>query len=453
MFTYHHPSLVQRKSHLDRIYVNFVNHRLKGYASHVSISDHYYLVSMFEIPLIDYGPKIWRFNSDTLLDPAFRDRARLSYANFSTKDVCAEWESLKAKFQNYARVSMQYRIKQAKREISSFHQTLNYLNKWIYAGDNMDLDHLKVEARLSQCCDRMQCLSDSTSWVSIEGKPFKKFLHLEDICSENKLHTLLDKEGNERSDVDSVLSILKDFYTDLYAAQVGERSQVDIQKFLNEIPSILKITSSIDILVSPITENEVEAAIKKLRTGKSPGCDGLTADFYKHFFEELVPIPIDIFNAVFENKELTISQKIAIIVLIFKKGDEKLVGNYCPISLTNCDYKILAYVLVGRLEEFLPQIIHPNQTAYMKSHFISTNIHSVQDVMTNSAEENRIVLFLDFRKAFDTVNHLFPFSLLVYISFPPDFMTWITLMYSGALSTVCHKNWLTETFPLLRGDC
>ena len=113
-----------------------------------------------------------------------------------------------------------------------------------------------------------------------------------------------------------------------------------------------------------------------------------------------------------------------------------LVRNYCPISLTNCDYKILAYVLVGRLEDVLPSLIHPNQAVYMKNHFIGMNICSVQDVMSNSAESGIIVLFLDFCKAFNTVNHLFLLTLLIHMGFPPEFVVWIILLYSNALSSV-----------------
>ncbi len=72
----------------------------------------------------------------------------------------------------------------------------------------MEKDHLELETRLSCCCDRMPFLNDSVNWVTIEGKLYKHFLHLEDVRVENKLHTLLDQQGNEKSDVESVLSIL-----------------------------------------------------------------------------------------------------------------------------------------------------------------------------------------------------------------------------------------------------
>ncbi len=125
--------------------------------------------------------------------------------------------------------------------------------------------------------------------------------------------------------------------------------------------------------------------------------------------------------------------------------------NYRPISLTNCYYKILAYILVAQMEESLLLVIHPNQTAYMKNRFIGTNIHSVQDIITHSTEDNTVVLFLDFRKVFDMVNHLFLMTLLIHMGLPLEFVTWISIIYTGAISSVKHKNWLTKTFPLLRG--
>ena len=87
----------------------------------------------------------------------------------------------------------------------------------------------------------------------------------------------------------------------------------------------------------------------------------------------------------------------------------------------------------------------------MKSRFNGTNIWSVQDVISTSRDTGIIVLFLDFRKAFDTVNHLFLVTLLAHIGFPSEYVAWISLLHAKAESAVRHKNWLMRKFPLLQG--
>ncbi len=139
--------------------------------------------------------------------------------------------------------------------------------------------------------------------------------------------------------------------------------------------------------------------------------DGLTVDFYTYFADTLSDILAAVFNKIFAEKQLTFSQRMAIIILLFKKGNHQLVENYRPISLTNTDYKILAYILTMRLETHLVDIIHTNQTAYMPKRFIGINIHSVQDFIDYTTEKDlhHAVLFLDFKKAFDSISHPFLF--------------------------------------------
>ena len=177
------------------------------------------------------------------------------------------------------------------------------------------------------------------------------------------------------------------------------------------------------------------------------------AEFYKSFEDSLILILTSLFGSIWKNKNLTATQCMAIIILLFKKGDPRVLGNYQLISLTNANYKILAYLLSDQLSDHLSDVIAVNQMAYMSGHFIGTNIRYIQDTMSYFAEHSAdsIILFLDYKKAFNSVSHKFLFYLLEKIGFPAEFIEWVCIMYSSAVSSVRHNNWLTSPIILQQG--
>ena len=98
--------------------------------------------------------------------------------------------------------------------------------------------------------------------------------------------------------------------------------------FLGSVKSLPSLKGDMTILTKLISSKEVEKAIQSLRTGRAPGSDGITADFYKHFTSDLLNILAAVFNELLEKGELIETQNIAIIILLFKKGATTDVGNY-----------------------------------------------------------------------------------------------------------------------------
>ena len=113
----------------------------------------------------------------------------------------------------------------------------------------------------------------------------------------------------------------------------------------------------------------------------------------------------DSFNEAYLKKEISTSQKQAVITLIEKKGkDRNYLENWRPISLINVDAKIASKIIATRIVKVLPEIIHPNQLGYVKGRFIGEAARSILDVMDYTKKENipGILLFIDFEKAFDS---------------------------------------------------
>ena len=103
-------------------------------------------------------------------------------------------------------------------------------------------------------------------------------------------------------------------------------------------------------------------------TGKTPGNDGIPVEFYKTFWPLLGRFMVDSFNEAFNQKEMSHSQKQAIITLIEKKGkDRNYLENRRPISLINVDAKIASKVIAARVIKVLPEINYCNQTGYVKA--------------------------------------------------------------------------------------
>ena len=139
--------------------------------------------------------------------------------------------------------------------------------------------------------------------------------------------------------------------------------------------------------------------------------------------------------------------------LIYKKGDPDNLENWRPISLLNVDYKIATRVLSKRIQKVLPQIISMDQQGYIKNRFIGYNIRQIQDIIdyTDKLNIDGVILFLDFRKAFDTVEFPFLFSVLEKFGFKCSFIKWIKTLYNDSKSCLINKGFLSECFTLGRG--
>jgi hypothetical protein len=147
--------------------------------------------------------------------------------------------------------------------------------------------------------------------------------------------------------------------------------------------------------------------LRKVNPTKAPGPDGISGYVLKHCASALsFPLSL-LFNIAFVQGELPMDWRMAHVVPIHKKGRKDDVENYRPISLTSLVMKIFEKCIrTELLEATLPKIT-PYQHGFLPTRSCTTQMLNYVDFLTctlnNKSQAD--VIYFDFSKAFDSVNH------------------------------------------------
>ena len=175
---------------------------------------------------------------------------------------------------------------------------------------------------------------------------------------------------------------------------------------LNEIPSFVEEKQN--VCEGKLGYGKCYNALRTFQKNKSPGNDGLTVEFYLAFWR--------------------------------------------PISLINVDAKIASKTLAKRLENMLPKIIHFDQSAFVKGRTILDAIKTIDDVIEHSMNRDisGILVAMDLRKHFDSLNFNFLLRVLHAFNFGPSFIQWVRVLYNKASSCEMNNGFTSGPFSLSR---
>ena len=156
-----------------------------------------------------------------------------------------------------------------------------------------------------------------------------------------------------QTDPSEILKELHTFYDSLYSSHYTQTSDQAACSFLDQIDIPRLSEQSKETLNQPVTKSELLQNLKSMSHNKSPGLDGLPAEFYIVFFHDIADLLIASLNFSFEQGILSPSQRNGVVTLLPKKDrDPNFVKNYRPISLLTTDYKLLKPWLIA-LSSFL----------------------------------------------------------------------------------------------------
>ena len=162
------------------------------------------------------------------------------------------------------------------------------------------------------------------------------------------------------------------------------------------------------LYLKPVEDNEIRNIIRDLRN-TSPGHDGITAYLIKNVTDDIVTQLSFIFNLSIECGVFPDEMKLAKVIPLYKNGDKMIISNYRPVSLLSVFSKILERLMYNRILDFLNKhdVLYKFQFGFRKKHSTSMALSVLVDRIISSIDKGRYFmgLFLDFSKAFDTVNH------------------------------------------------
>ena len=284
------------------------------------------------------------------------------------------------------------------------------------------MERIKIDALL---------LHTKLDYIEFGEKPSSFFYKVLKIRQKNSgIDEVYDTISNEEKPQKTpkptqILKNVHKFYSDLYDSHSEEICEEAQATLLNSLDKKLS-PASIRKLEADLTLEELEASVKRMKKGKSPGIDGLPCEFYLKF-PRLLPLLLECANHSHSLIKMTTTQRKALLALLHKNGDRANLANWRPISLLCVDYKIITSALAERMHHILSEIIHPSQTCGIINRYIHTNLNLVRDIIDHATEnQNTTILFsLDQEKAFDRVSHSYLLQVLQKFGFGPKFCNWI----------------------------
>ena len=217
------------------------------------------------------------------------------------------------------------------------------------------------------------------------------------------------KTSNKTSQLNiggKIIDIDKDIANNFnnFFVNVGPSTEDSIPKVPNVSPTkFLKNRNQINFVIAHVSNEEIVEIIKSLDPCSIP-LKMLSV------IPDLIILPLAyIINMSFLTGEYPDMLKIVKVIPIHKGGSTQDINNYRPISLLSIFDKIIEKLVHKRLYNFLQEhnILYQSQFGFRKNNSTVYALAQITEMIKVSIDNGKFGcgIFVDLRKAFDTVNH------------------------------------------------
>ncbi|KAG5667525.1 hypothetical protein PVAND_015504 [Polypedilum vanderplanki] len=377
------------------------------------------------IVLVAKSSNIPRWTRTTITKLNFKNALDLI---FNSAQICSNFENETQEVVSYELQQMidmiKYCIDVSKESITLKHKDDAIVPPWF------DYNYVKISSRI----DNIQVKIDK---LKKQNRPFSLLLKKRDelnckltIIDQNKGRAhYMNKLQNGKASVWGVINEI--------TGRLDNKSNISLKtsknliiddpqyvaiefgKYFNDLtgketlsdikPVFIGPTNISTMFLTPVTEIEVCIEMNNLAVNKATGFDGIPPKIWKELCFSHAHTLTKFINYFLSNGMFPDCMKIAKVLPIYKSGDRSNVANYRGISILSSLSKIFEKILCKRINNFINHSKYhdKSQFGFRKGKGTSDAVAKLVSYVSNELDDNRYVIsiFIDVKKAFDTVLH------------------------------------------------
>ena len=311
-------------------------------------------------------------------------------------------------------------------------------------------------AELRKRYDKQLQFRSKVKWFEYGERSNSFFLNLNKWWTKKKAILEIVCNGIRYTGNTDVIVGIREFYRDLYESKSSQNQGDDDDEgkeddFYKECKKL--DPESKDKLEESISKDELRRALNSCKES-APGPDGIPYMFYKKYWHLVGEIITESWEHSVRTGKMPISHLESVITVLPKDGKDLTdIKNWRPITLTNCDAKIITKALAARMAKITDKIIDKTQTAYIPGRSVMDNIRSNLFLKNHCKTNNldAVLISLDAKKAFDSVDHNYIRKTLAAYGFGPTFIKYFNTLYNGITARILVNGFFSDIIKIERG--
>lgn len=275
---------------------------------------------------------------------------------------------------------------------------------------NPSIDTISAYKKYKMCLNRVIRNAERSYYHSIlednRQNTKKMWMILKDIINKRKSTTRPNHFviGNETvSNEGTIANKFNDYFTNIGANLAKTIQSTDIDPL-----SYIKRAIPDSIFINQVETGEVERIIKGLKNS-SAGYDGIHSKVLKHSYRSILEPLTHVLNLSILQGFFPSEMKLAKVIPLYKSGDAMKIDNYRPVSVLPLFSKLLEKLMYNRVLAFINRnnLLYEYQFGFRQHHSTNMALITLVDKIAAAIDNSEILVgvFLDLKKAFDTVNH------------------------------------------------